>query len=252
MFLAQIETYKAEDFYAGVHNWTQTTPTNRELSVAISSYMLASLPSFILSMFINGARFASDGIAMLSYLLTHLNPSSNENLLLAILYLTRLEMRLGESSIDYMSRVRGISKRMHGVTINRIIPLFAIASIDHDRYPGVKSCYLAGETALVNCELLQLIGLLSSEETRQRALGITATPPSNTSVNIVSNKHNNPKNKRPVPPPHQTTTQSSNVPFPPTRGVPWKCIAAMMREDKSFPGCHFNHPIDFPKLKSHQ
>ena len=75
-------------------------------------------------------------------------------------------MRLGKSIIDYMSRVRGIAQRMQGATIDRIIPLFAIASIDHERYPGVKSCYLAGYTALVNCDLLQLSGLLSSEEMR--------------------------------------------------------------------------------------
>ena len=47
LFLAQIETYKAEAFYSGVHDWTQTTPTNRQLSVAISSDMLALLPSLI-------------------------------------------------------------------------------------------------------------------------------------------------------------------------------------------------------------
>ena len=63
-------------------------------------------------------------------------------------------MRSSESSIDDIPRVRGIAKRMHGVTIERIIPIFAIASIDHERYPGVKSCYLAGDTALVNFDLL--------------------------------------------------------------------------------------------------
>ena len=138
-------------------------------------------------------------------------------------------MRLGESSINYMSRVRGIAQRMHGVTIDPIIPLFAIASLNHKRYPGVKSCYLAGDIALVNFDLLQLRGLLSSEETRQRALGITATPSSTTSVNRVSNTNNNSKNERPVPPQHQPTPQSSNVPYPPSRGVPWKFIDSLIR-----------------------
>ena len=88
---------------------------------------------------------------MMSSFITHLNPSSNENLLLAITDLTLLEMRLGKSSIYYMSRVRGIAQWMHGVTIDRIIPLLVIASLDHERYTGVKSRYLAGDTALVNC-----------------------------------------------------------------------------------------------------
>ena len=139
---------------------------------------MALLLSSISSMFLNDVRFVSDGIAIISLLLAHLNPSSNENPPLAISDLTRLEMRLGESSINYMSRVQGISQRMQGVTIEHIIPLFSIASLDHDRYPGVKSCYLAGDAALVNCGLLELSGLLSSEDTRQCALVIPNAPPS--------------------------------------------------------------------------
>ena len=149
-----------------------------------------------------------------------------------------------------MSRVRGIAQRMHGVTIDRIIPLFSIASLDHKRCPGVKSRYLLGDTALVNCNLLQISGLLSSKETRQQVLCITAIPPSTTIVNRVSNI--NSQNERPVPSQHQPTTQSSNIPYPLSRGVPWKCIASIIREDKSCPGCHFNHPEDSPKFKFHQ
>ena len=86
-------------------------------------------------------------------------------------------MRLDKSIIDYMLRVRGIPQRMLDAIIDRIIRLFDIASIDHERYHGVKSRYLAGDTPLVNCDLLQLSGLLSSEETRQQVLGIIATQP---------------------------------------------------------------------------
>ena len=96
---------------------------------------------------------------------------------------------------------------MQGVTIYRIILIFAIASLDHERYPGVKSRYLTGDTMLVNCDLLQISGLLSSEETRQCALGIPATPLSTTSANSVSNTQNNPHNERPSPQAHQPTMQ---------------------------------------------
>ena len=103
-------------------------------------------------------------------------------------------MRLDKSSIDYMLRFRGIAQRMQGVTIDRISPISEIASLNHEIYPVVKSCYLAGDTALVNRDLLQLSGLLASEETRQRTLGIPATPPSTTRANRVSNTQNNPQN----------------------------------------------------------
>ena len=116
----------------------------------------------------------------------------------------------------------------------------------------MKSHYLAGDTALVNCGLLQLIGLLSSEEMRQRAVGIPTIPPSSTSANRVLNTQNNPHNERPTPQPQQPPMQSSNVTYPPARGLTWKCIAAIMQEDNYCLGCHFNHPDDSPKLNFHQ
>ena len=81
-------------------------------------------------MFLNNARLAPNIIAMLSSLITHLNPYSNENFLLAISDLTPLGMRLRESRIDYILRGREISQRRKGVTIARIIHLFAITSLD--------------------------------------------------------------------------------------------------------------------------
>ena len=84
--------YEAEAFYSGVHDWTHTTPASRQLSVVISSDILDSLPSFNSSMFLNDERLLSDEIAMLSLLLTYLNLSSSENLLLAISDVTRIEM----------------------------------------------------------------------------------------------------------------------------------------------------------------
>ena len=101
-------------------------------------------------MFLNNARFASDGIAMLFLFLTHLNPSSRKDLLLSISDLTCLEMVLGKLIIDYMSRVKGIYQRMHRITMEKITPLFAITSLDHDCYPGVKSCNLSVDAALDN------------------------------------------------------------------------------------------------------
>ena len=138
LFLAQFSTYKSKAFYSGVHNWTQTTQASKHLSVAISANILASIPREVSLMFLNDTRFASDRIAMLSRLLTRLNLSSSENLLLAISDLTRLGMGLGESTIDYMSLIRGISQRMQGITMEKIVPLLAIASLDHNRYPGVN------------------------------------------------------------------------------------------------------------------
>ena len=128
-------------------------------------------------------------------------------------------MQLGKSSINYIWRVQVISQRMQGVTIDRIISLFAIMSLDHDQYPGVKNRYLTRYTALVNCDSLQLSGLLYIKGTRQRALGIPNAPPSNTIANPVLNTPSNPpQNKRPATQPTQSPTQPYTVVYPPARG----------------------------------
>ena len=137
--------------------------------------------------------------------------------------------------------------------MERIIPLFAIVSLDLDRYPGVKSCYLAGDDALVNCDLLEISSLLYSKETQQHALVIPNDTLSTTVANLVSNTPNKPPLAgRPTPRPTQPPEQSSAVAYPLPRGVPWKCIAAMIREYKSCPGCHYKHPEDSQRLKFHQ
>ena len=161
-------------------------------------------------------------------------------------------MGLGKSNIDYMLRVQGISQRMHSIIMYSIIPLFAIVSLDHDCYPGVKIHNLAGDATLVNFRLLDLSGVLSSEDTRQQYLGLPIFPPP-TAANRVSNTPmKTPPTGRPTPHPTQPPAQTSAVDYPPPRGVPWKCITAMMRDENSCPVFHFNKPDDSPRLNFHQ
>ena len=134
-------------------------------------------------------------------------------------------MGLGNTSIDYMSRVSVISQRMQEFSMEKIIPLFAIASLDHDCYPGVKSRYLAGNPTLINCNLLDLSGLISRKETRQQALELLRSTPLYTS-NRVSDAQAQPLSIGSAQPcPSQLTTTPSPVDYPPPRGVPRKCIS---------------------------
>ena len=105
--------------------------------------------------------------------------------------------------------------------MKRVIPIFAISSLDHDRYPGVKSRYLVGDAVLVYRDLPELSGLLSSEETRQHALGIPSAPPSTTVANRVSNTPTQPPPEVcPAPHPPIPPVKSSAVAYPTPRRVP--------------------------------
>ena len=48
------------------------------------------------------------------------------------------------------------------------------------------------------------------------------------------------------------TTTPSPMDYPPQRGIPWKCIAKMVRFKNSCPGCHFNDTDVSPRLNFHQ
>ena len=73
--------------------------------------MLASLTQAVSSMFLNYIKFATYRISMISPLLTNLKSSSSEKTLLYISDITRVEMKLGKTRIEYMLRIRSISQR---------------------------------------------------------------------------------------------------------------------------------------------
>ena len=106
IFLAQEENYKAKAYYSIISDWNRTILSTRHISVSISADMLQSLPRSISSMFLNDARFASNGISLLSHILSRLNLLSSKNLLLLTINdLNHIDMLLNETSIDYMYRV---------------------------------------------------------------------------------------------------------------------------------------------------
>ena len=180
---------------------------------------------------------------MLSHLLNHLNPSSSENILLAIKNINHLEMSLGDSSIYYMSCVRGVSKCLQGISIDEITPLFKIAILDQNRYPGIKSRYLARYLELINCDLLGLSGIIYSKETRQQALGLPADVPRVTEKWTSDVTAPPPPTNRNQTCPGTPTGTCPTTYYPPTRGFPWKPKAEMIRTDRSCTVCHLTKPM---------
>ena len=89
--------------------------------------------------------------------------------------------------------------------MDKIIPLFGIASLYNECCPGINSRYLAVDPSLVNCDLLDISGILSTEETHQQALGLP------TEVPRVTAKRT-PDVTAPPPP----TKRNQTLPGPPT------------------------------------
>ena len=107
---------------------------------------------------------------------------------------------------------------MRGVLTKKTIALFAIASLDHDRYPGMKSQCLAGNPALVNCNLLDFNSLIYSEDIRQQALGLLSSTPMATANRVSDVQAQPPQTGCLQPRPSQTTTTPSPMDYPTPRG----------------------------------
>ena len=173
-------------------------------------------------MLLNDIIFASDGIAIISHLLTHLNPSYSENLVLAISDITCLEMKSDKANIEYMSRVCGIPQGMRGVLVEKTIPLFPIASLYHNHYPGMKSWYITGDPALVNFKLINLRGLIYSEDTRKQSLGFMGSKPTAKENHVSNAQVQTTPSGRLQPRPIHMKTRLPPMYYQPPRGGPLK------------------------------
>ena len=128
--------------------------------------------------------------------------------------------------------------------MDKIISLFAIARLNHDRYLGIKRHYLAVHLVLISCNLLGLSGLLPSKETLQQDLRLPTGVPRVTAKRTSDVTATPPPTNRNQARPGSPTDTLPTTYYLHSRGVPWKYIAEMIRNDCSFTGS--------PRLKSHQ
>ncbi len=89
---------------------------------------------------------------------------------------------------SYMARVRGFEGRLHGVTIDDIMPMFAILGMHHDQYSGLLARYTSGEPAIVNATIAEIERLMLDGDSRRRAMGIDPTL-NTASANRVQDKN---------------------------------------------------------------
>ena len=91
VFLAQLDSYKREPYFAAVTDWTTTMQSNKREIQRVYSNMLSALSQDQLTPFLNNVRFANDGIAMTASLVKTINPSRPEHRLQDVMELSLLE-----------------------------------------------------------------------------------------------------------------------------------------------------------------
>jgi hypothetical protein len=164
VFFTQLESYKGDPLFVAVVSWNITTPTTQRESQRIYGDMLASLTQEQLAPFLNNARFANDGIAMMASLVETINPSRPEHRLQDVRDLSSLEQGSQESTSSFMAQVCGFASRLTGVSINDLVPLFTMIGMNHDAYSGLLAIFTGGEPAIVQVNIEGLEKLMLEED----------------------------------------------------------------------------------------
>jgi len=97
LFLARIESYKTDPFFAPVTSWTTTLPGQEIYSERLYADMMSKLPTAQLHQFLSRPEFVNRGFEMLHALHAHMDPSNPENRLADVKNLSSLAMKPDEN-----------------------------------------------------------------------------------------------------------------------------------------------------------
>ena len=101
---------------------------------------------------------------MFDAIIEHLQPDHAKHLLVAITDLSDINYKATDTSISYIKMVYDIGECFEGVDIIQLVPLFAIANLDQDKYPGLMSRHLADDPTLIHANLLSLGQMMAAKE----------------------------------------------------------------------------------------
>ena len=184
---------------------------------------------------------------MLDTIIKHLQHTHAGHLLAAVTDLSDLTYKATNTSISYMKIIRKISKCLKGVDIIQLMPFFAITKLDQERYPGLMSCYLADDPALVYANILYLGQMLATQEKRHNFLNCNSGSSGQISSTQCAAASSDPC---PSPSPEPAPRHIDSSFYPPSKGVAWKFKQQMVEAEASCPGCHFHG--DAAKQEFHQ
>ena len=131
-----------------------------------------------------------------------------------------------------MARVCSYINRLHGVTIGKLMPLFAMVSMDESWFGGILQRYSAGEPAVVSADLTKLEELMEDETIRRRAINLDGADVQARANRARGNTRGPAPSPAPFPGPAPAPSPSpAPAPtFPPTRGPQWSKVQAAFTE----------------------
>ncbi len=112
---------------------------------------------------------------MLTAFVDMIRPSTSTARLSAVWDLVSLSQGSQQGPSKFIAQYRRFASALGQVTVQDLLPLFALVSMDQDRYDGMVFWYTAGDPTVLGADLALLETLMCDKESRkQGALGVDA------------------------------------------------------------------------------
>jgi hypothetical protein len=167
-FLEALDTIKQHAYFQGC-DWDMMDPSKMDQSIHIRMELLEKLPQEYKNLFINDARYKSDGFAMLKELIKVLTPAGITSQLHSMAEFTNFSRNPQESESAFFARARALETAIHGTLPPGMMSIKVLTSVEAS-YPGLVDRYLRNDPVVINATLSQLQDLIMQEEKKKASL----------------------------------------------------------------------------------
>jgi hypothetical protein len=243
-FLQMMENYKTDPFYNGVTDWTQELQAYAAESSHLATVLYPTINSKHRGHFTNNKKYISahghgqNGILMLHDYINLLRPTNSMNQMQTVIDMSTMEMGPSENGSDYAARARGLEAQASGLSVSRLVYLFALKGLPPDQYEGIFQRYYQNDPAVVKGTVQTLSDLITAEDQLRSIAAPGSSPPAaNRSSDSSTRCRNQPKDDTESPPPQQPPPPA----YPPDKPPHFSLINQLFKDNKKCPICH--HPI---------
>jgi hypothetical protein len=249
LYLEQMEVYLDNKYFSQVSDWDKATSSTEEISNHLRSELLKTIPASRRPAYMNQAK-CKDGFAFLKLWLSDISPSNGFHKLQCILKFSTFSA--GDTpGQTILSEARGLLSALRVINTEALISMRIILSFEEaGRYDGIVTAFRRGDATVVGCTLDHLQQLVQEEDDRLAVMNLNSTTAS-------ANRTRKPDPKPPADPAKDqpAATGTMVVPYPPTRGVPFKACSELIKAEKQCPVCFnrdpFHRQVGCPCLAEH-
>jgi hypothetical protein len=235
-----MEVYLEHKYFSSVVSWDSTMPSTTAIGNHLCSELLRTIPASRRPAYMNQDK-CKDGFVFLKLWMSDISPSNTFHKLQCILKFSSYSA--GDTPGQaVLSEARGLLAALKVIDTEALILMRMILAFE-------VTAFRRGDPTVAGCTLDHLQRLVQDEDDRLAVMNINSSSAS-------ANRTRKPDLKQSSDPPKDqpTPTGTMVVPYPPTRGVPFKACSEPSRLRNSVPfasiAIHFTVKLGAPALQN--